>query len=478
MQEETKLTKKYGLITAIGMVIGIVIGSGVFFKAQDILKKTDGDMPLGILAWLIGGTVMMFCILAFSVMAQKYQKVNGIVDYAEATVGNKYSYFVGWFVTTVYFPGMTSALAWLTARYLLVFVCSVNPSLKIDPVAGPECMALAGFFLILVYALNALSPKLAGKLQVSTTIIKLIPLVLMAIVGTIYGFVNTNDATGNAVLVDSFATAKGDMSTLFGAVVATCFAYEGWIIATSINAEIKNAKKNLPIALVVGGIVIVAVYIFYYIGIAGGSESIEVLKNDGATKAFVNIFGGTFGNILNLFVAISCLGTLNGLTVGSSRALYSVSSRGYGPCHKIFGEVDKETNMPANSAVFGLVACSAWLVYFFGANLTSNWFGVFGFDSTELPIITVYAFYIPIFIKFMIKEKDLSVGKRFILPGLALLGSVFMVLAAIYAHGVVPYLAAKAEGRFSFPVLFYLIIFAVIMVIGALFMKKKEVVED
>lgn len=69
---ENKLEKKYGLFTAICMVVGIVVGSGVFFKAQVILQKTGGDMPLGVLAWLIGGAIMIVCILAFSAMAQKY----------------------------------------------------------------------------------------------------------------------------------------------------------------------------------------------------------------------------------------------------------------------------------------------------------------------------------------------------------------------------------------------------------------------
>lgn len=124
---ENKLEKKYGLFTAICMVVGIVVGSGVFFKAQVILQKTGGDMPLGVLAWLIGGAIMIVCILAFSAMAQKYEKVNGIVDYAEAIVGKRYGYYIGWFLSTTYYPTLTSALAWLSARYTLVFVTSVDP---------------------------------------------------------------------------------------------------------------------------------------------------------------------------------------------------------------------------------------------------------------------------------------------------------------------------------------------------------------
>ena len=118
---EQKLTKKYGLFTAIAMVVGIVIGSGVFFKAQTILTATGGDLVPGILAWVFGGIIMVFCALAFSFMATKYEKVSGIVDYAEETIGKRYAYFVGWFVATIYMPSITGVLAWLSARYTIEF---------------------------------------------------------------------------------------------------------------------------------------------------------------------------------------------------------------------------------------------------------------------------------------------------------------------------------------------------------------------
>ncbi len=455
------------------MVVGIVVGSGVFFKAQNILNATGGDMPLGILAWVIGGVIMIFSILAFSVMAQKYEKVNGVIDYAEATVGSKYAYFVGWFMSTTYYPTLTSVLAWLSARYLLTFISAVNPDFCSDPVTGPECFVLAGFFLILSFGLNSLSPKLAGKFQVSTTFIKFVPLLLMAIGGMIYGLTHNLAGTSEKILTANFGTSSGNTSVLFSAVVATAFAYEGWIIATSINSELKDAKRNLPIALVVGGIIIVTIYVIYYIGVAG-AVSVNDLMESGATIAYTTIFGNVFGNILNLFVAISCMGTLNGLMLGCTRGLYSVAVRGRGPAPDTFSAVDKKTDMPTNSSIIGLLFCGAWLTYFYGANLAPhNWFGIFSFDSSELPIITTYALYIPIFVMFMVKAKGEKPVKRFVIPSLAICGAIFMVIAAIYAHGISPYLAAKAEGKFSCPVMFYLIMFAIIMVIGIPFMNKK-----
>lgn len=484
-----ELKKKYGLFTAICMVVGIVIGSGVFFKAQTVLDKTAGNMLQGVLAWIIGGVIMLSCILAFSVLAQKYEKVNGIVDYAEMTIGNKYGYLIGWFMTILYYPTMTSILAWVSARYLMTFICSANPGFVMHipanaggTVLGPETMTVACFLLVLSFAINALSPKIAGKIQVSTTVIKLIPLLLMAVVGVIYGF--THPVTEGAeltMLQANFSQPVESWSYLFSAVVATAFAYEGWIIATSINAELKNSKRNLPIALVVGGIIIIAVYVFYFIGVAGGAE-VSVLRDEsqGAPAAFLNVFGPTFGNILNLFVAISCLGTLNGLMLGCTRGLFSVSVRGYGPRPEIFKQVDKETNMPVNSCVIAVLLSAFWLLYFYGANLSAGkpWFGLFSFDSSELPIVTTYALYIPIFISFMIKAKDVSFVKRFILPAFAIIGSAAMVFMAVYAHGIAPYQAAQnaEEPYFSCPVIFYLIIFAVIMVAGVIVMngtKKK-----
>lgn len=458
-----KLNKKYGLPTAICMVVGTVIGSGVFFKAQNVLNATGGDMPLGIIAWVITGVLMIVCSLQFAMMATKYEKVSGVVDYAEATCGKSYAYYLAWFLVNIYYPGMTSVLAWVSARYFgVLFGWSM---------VGPEVLALAGFFLIASYTLNVLSPKLAGKFQISATVIKLVPIFLMAIVGTVVGFFNGTLTNNFVNIVTEIEGGTG--AGLFGAVVATVFAYEGWIVATSINAELKNAKKTLPLALVIGSLIVVVAYVFYYIGVAGGATN-AVLIEEGATTAFTNIFGAVGGTFLNICIVVSCLGTLNGLMVGATRGMYAISCRNEGPKPDIFGQIDKGTNMVTNSSVWGLFVCSAWLVFFYGANLTDGgWFGYFNFDSSELPIITIYGMYIPMFILWMKKEKDLGVVKRFLLPIASILCCAFMVFAAVYAHGITPMLNAQKDGNFSFPVLFYLIVFTVIMLIGAYFKKPK-----
>ncbi len=454
---QNKLKEKYGLITAIAMVVGIVIGSGVFFKAEKVLTATGGNLPLGISAWALGGIIMVICAYTFSILATRYSNVNGIVDYAENMLGKRYGYYLNWYLTFLYYPAMTSVLAWVSARYLGVI-------LGLD-ITGGSVMVIAGLFLILSFALNALSPVLAGKFQVSTTVIKLIPLLLMGIIGTIVGL-------SNGMIRENFTTVVevvegGNTKALFTALIATVFAYEGWIIATSINAELKNSKRNLPIALVVGTLIIVGVYILYYIGLAGGITNAEMMAGgeSGAKTAFTNIFGDVAGVGIFVLVVISCLGTLNGLMLASTRGMYSIAVRNCGPNPKMFRQVDKVSNMPVNSSVVGLVICAFFLLYFYGANLAEPlWFGKYGFDSSEIPIVTIYAMYVPIFVSMMIKEKSLSFFKRFIVPVVAMIACLFMVYAAIVAHGM--------------DTLYYLIIFAIVMLAAIPFYRKEEPEEE
>ena len=444
-----ELSKKFGLFTAIAMVVGIVIGSGVFFKAEKILTATGGNLPLGILSWVIGGLIMISCACTFAIMATKYERVNGIVDYAEAAMGRTYGYYVGWFMAMIYYPTLTSVLAWVSARYTCVLFGW--------DITGGQCMTIAGFYLVASYALNALSPVLAGKFQVTATVIKLIPLALMAVVGTVYGM-------GNGMIMRNFTTVVTEVEptvALFTAVVATSFAYEGWIIATSINAELKDSKRNLPIALVAGTFGVMLVYILYYVGLAGAvtNETLMAGGQEGAKLAFETVFSNLGGTLVFVFVIISCLGTLNGLMLGCTRGIYSIAARGEGPAVAMFRQIDPVSNMPTNSAIFGLLLSAVWLVYFYGANLTDPWFGFFCFDPSELPIVTLYAMYLPIFVSFMRNEGDLPVLTRFVLPALALCGSLFMIYAACYAHGMA--------------VVAYLSIFAVVMLAGFVLAKSR-----
>ncbi len=397
---------------------------------------------------------MICCSATFAVMASMFEGVGGASDYAELCCSDRYAYYFSWFLATILYPSLASVLSWVSARY--------TGALFGWESSGGNVMLLSGLFLIFSYIINVISPKIAGALQVSTTAIKLIPLVLMAVVGTVYGIISENAEVGALIRM-----GEADRLSVFSAIVATAFAYEGWIVATSINTELREAKRDLPKALIVGGAIIVSVYALYYVGLSGALDTGELMEH-GATAAFTSLFGRGFGVVLNVFVAISCLGTLNGLTMATVRGYYVCAGRLKSKMKEPLTVIDQYTNTPTHSAILGLMTTALWLFYFYGANVGGGWFGVFNFDSSELPVITTYALYIPIFVGFIRRYGRDDIKRGIILPSLSLICSSFIIFATIYAHGIRPYFAAKEHGIFSFPVLFYLIIFSVIMLFGVI----------
>ena len=443
------MEKRYTVPVAIAVVVGTVIGSGIFFKAEAVLTKTGGNLSIGILAFIIMGVVMIISACTFGIVAQSHEGVEGLVGFAKASCGKTFSYYVGWFMAIIHYPSLVGVLSWLPARYFGVLMGWD------DAVIGGRTLALAGGFMIVTYTMNALAPKLAGKFAICTTVIKLIPLLLMAVVGTIVGLTNgmTSFNFSNIVTEMPFTEAP------FGAIVSLAFASGGWICATTIGPELKDSKKNLPRALLIGTVNVAIVYVVYYIGLGGAVESEVMMQGGeaGAKIAFQNIFGQVGGAAIFVFVVISCWGTCNGLTMAATRGMFDLATESNSPKLAMFKTVDPATGMASNSAVLGLLMSVLWLLYFYFGTILNS-FGPVMFDSSELPIITLYALYIPIYIALM-KRSDLSAFRGKVMPVLAILCSVFMVFAAIYSH--------------KWNVAWYLGLFLIIEIIGSFFKGKK-----
>jgi len=470
---ENKMEKRYGLPTAISMVIGIVIGSGVFIKGGKVLSLTGGNLLQGIAVVGIVGLICIICSLVFATLGSQYEKVNGVVDYAELALGEKFAYYVGWFMTTIYTPAIASMLAFFSAMMFLQLFNIPAIDFSTGQVNSVAIGVGAGFLMI-DCGVNILSPKLAGKLQVGMTVIKLIPLVLMGVVGTIAGLINgTTLEVLNFVNTADYVAVDG--AGFFKAIVGFAFAYEGWILATSINSELKDSKKNLPRALVIGSVVTIVIYALYIWAMSsvGDVATIKATWPFGETLpriAFTNLFGGVFGTIVYVFITISCLGTMNGLIMAESRNLYALSARGMGPKPEFYGHLDEQTNFPVKSAVIGMMLTGFWYAWtvmmwmggpgLFGAVHSSLWFA---WEPDEIGIICLYLMYIPMMIGLMVKATELGFFKRFVLPALGVICCLFFCYSIWVGYGW-----QQCVG--------FLIFFAAVMFIGWLyeFFRKKN----
>lgn len=427
------LKPKYNLITAICLVVGIVIGTGVFFKASTVLMEVNGNLTLSIIAWIFGGVIMLITSYNFANISLCYNNIHSMTDFAKYSVNDKFGYIIGVFAKYIYFPSMTSTVSFVVGMYF----CEVCKLTSGNFPFNFYVFLFAFIFLTILVATNILAPKIASKIQISTTVIKMIPLILMGLIGLIIGLAN-NTLPANFNYIDSSLQGNGFLA----AICVTSFSYEGWICATNIGGEIKNRNKNLPLALIIGTSIVMLIYIIYNLGLSGAISTDDLLNSVSASEsvkqAFKNIFGNGLANILIIIVVISAIGTLNGLVIANSRCGYALAINKQGLFKKQMTSLTKKTNVPLLSSIVGYLLALMWLLYYYYFSQTNdlaNGTG-FPFDSSELPIITNYLLYIPVLFCFMKKNSNLNVFKRFIMPSLGILASGFMVFAAIYRHKI------------------------------------------
>ena len=465
----TEIKKQYGIWTGIAMVVGIVIGSGVFLKAGGVLKLAGGNLKLSILAWFIGGLIMITSSFCFAVFATKVTKYNGVVDYVEVASNEKIGYSLAWMITSFYYPIVASIVALFAGSYFFKMI-----GLNIGLTDWQNFLFAFGI-ITLVVIMNYLSPIIASRFQISATVVKLIPILLIAIGGLFASLIVGNDYG----IINAFKNNAEGYELNFGeAVKKTAFAYEGWVCATAINAELKDSKKNLPKALVGGTIAILVFFIVYYVSLSAilGNEANIIQDEKAPIVAFQKMFGTIGGSIFTFFIMISCLGTVNGVTMGCCRGMYTMSCRGQGIAPEKFSKIGKNKNISFLSCIYGYGCILLMLLVWYLAMHNVWIFGHLG-SMDEIICAIIYAIYITMYIFIMKNFKELNVVKRFILPGLAIIGSLFFTICGTGLYQLIT--TGKTNSLIDF--LVFLVLFIILMLPSLFFYHKdgkKETIDD
>lgn len=375
---EKKSNQRYGPVTAASLVVGIVIGSGIFFKSDDILGLT-GSILLGVLGFLLVGVGVVCGAVIISQYAINNPKEGGMVAYAADAFGPKFALIAAWLLQSVYFPAFIAILARITADYT-VQLFGWDASL---------ILPISLFYIVGCFIANYKSPEIGGKLQVSTTISKLIPLILIGLIGLFFHF-DTQE------VVKDYTETE---TNFFGALIAIAFAFDGWIVATSISGELKNAKKNLPLALILGTSSIVVIYIVYFAGISlvAGPEVIIANGNEHLGIAANMLLGDVGEKVILLFVVISAFGGTNGMTLAYLRLPKTLPENSLFNDRFNFKEVNEKTGISKNGAIL----CIFFLVFYLildNASITVPALIDLKFDISALPIIPVYLVYTALYI--------------------------------------------------------------------------------
>ena len=458
MNNDQKLEAKYGLFTAISMVIGQVIGSGIFFKVDDILLATQGNILAGLLGFIIVGISVVFAGISMANYAEILPKEGGILSYVTFRFGHYAAYFVGWMYMSLFYPALTAVLFTVSGIYIAYLLADF-----INFTPTPLHFALIGFAnLIIFFFVNIFRPKSSGIFQQMTTVLKVLPLIFIASLGILslvkgdVSEVNTFSQVGNGLQNQSF------ILLVAASFIPISFAFDGWYIATQISGEIKNSSKNLPKALIIGTISVMLIYVTYYLGIVFrmSGEEIIALKDTYITE-FARKIGSNLGAlIMQIFIIISVLGTSNGLLLATIRVPYQFARLEKSKNFLHLDRVDEKTKMPLNSAIFGALIIIFYLIFYYLTN-TNSFFTEKNFDLSAIPIIFIYLVNGALFLGlFQLFRKNLFSTNSFwkkLIAVIALLGTLLVLLGT-----------ASAPNGIS-----YFILNVFFLVGGLLFLKKK-----
>lgn len=417
--------KEYGLLTSIAMIVGIVIGSGIFFKSDNILIATKGSITLGVIVFFIAALGIIFGGLTIGELASRDSRAGGIITYAEDSYNESVACSFGWFHTFVYYPSLIAVISWVTGIYICILL-GIEGGLLLQCLIG---IGVASF----LYVINILSKILGGFFQNAATIIKILPLLLIAASGILFG--NTQEITLNNSPI-------GESISWLAAIAPIAFSLDGWIVSTSIAHEIKDSKKNLPRALIIAPIFIVLIYVLYFVGISiyVGPEQIMALGDAHVDVAANGIFGPLGGNIIITFVVISIVGTLNGLILGYIRMPYSLAIRNMIPNSKGISIINEKLSVSIKSALLSYIVSLIWLIVHY---ITQKYNLMPNGDVSEISIAVNYLLYILLYFKVFkmgLEGEVKGIWKGKINPILATLGSIITLVGSFSNPMLILYL--------------------------------------
>lgn len=423
MENKNKQNEHYGLFTATAMIIGIVIGSGIFFKVDDVLKYTGGSVGLGILVFVIGALSIIFGSLTLTELSVRTEGPGGIISYFEHFISPRAASGFGWFQTFIYFPTINAVISWVAAIYIFLFL---------GYKASLEAQIGLGFLIFtFFYGINILSYKLGGYIQNVAAVIKLIPLIAIAIAGIFYH--------GQSVAIPEGMKMIGKTQVGLGwlaALAPIAFSYDGWVVSVNITNEVKNSKRNMPLALIIGPLTVLSVYILYFVGLNNmlGSEYIMTTGNEAVNKAGEIMLGSSGTKLLLFFIVISVLGVVNGMTLGSIRMPWSLASKNMLPDSPKIAKLHPKYELSLPSALIAYITAALWMLLHY---LTTKSGILKGSDISEIAIVFSYICYMLLYIKVLSLRKQGEVKSLFkgvICPVLGLAGSLIILIGGLISN--------------------------------------------
>lgn len=308
-----RLPRHLGLWSAVAVLVGSTIGSGIFRVPADVARELVFPGPV-LLAWVIGGLIALFGALTYAELAAALPRSGGVFAYILEAFGPLPAFLFGWSELMVIRASALGAIATIFAEYLGFFV-------RLTPA---EVRWVAAGAVLLVGVFNWLGVRFASVLMNFITVAKYGALALLGVLAFTAG-------SGSASHFSPVWSGTLDFSVLATALVAIMWTYDGWADLAFMGGEVKNPARTFPVALILGTASILVVYlllnaaVIYLVPLPEMAGS-PLIASTAAAR--IGVLGASGAAVVAGVVMLSCFGTLNGSMMTGPRVFFAMADRG------------------------------------------------------------------------------------------------------------------------------------------------------
>jgi len=342
VSEEGKMKREVSLLDAVSLVVGTMIGSGIFIVSADITRHVgSAGWLIGI--WVITGIMTLIAAISYGELGAMFPKAGGQYIFLKEAYNDFIGFLYGWSFFTVIQTGSIAAVAVAFSKFTSYIIPQINEDLilvALGPLQISSAQLLSLAIIILLTYINTRGVKEGKWIQTSLTIIKIICLLGIIIFGfwalkpEVWANNWQNPWPMQKMNIDgSFEsyTIVAALGAIAAAMAGAIFSSDSWHSATSIAGEIKNPQRNVGLSLFIGALTVITIYVIInivYLGVLPLND-IAFAKNDRVGVAAADIiFGSTGTLIIAIMIMISCFGCVNGLILAGPRVYYTMAQDG------------------------------------------------------------------------------------------------------------------------------------------------------
>uniref|UniRef100_A0A8C0JD52 Cystine/glutamate transporter n=1 Tax=Chelonoidis abingdonii TaxID=106734 RepID=A0A8C0JD52_CHEAB len=331
-KEAVFLRKKITLVRAIALIIGTVIGSGIFIAPKGVLQNS-GNVGLSLVVWLACGVLSLFGALSYADLGTSITKSGGHYIYLLETLGPLPAFLRLWAEFVMIRPAVIAVVSLAFGRYLIepLFAPCHAPALAV------KLVTITGISLII--ALNCWSVSWSANIQTVLTVLKMVTIGLIIVPGMLVLAEGKKSNFQHAFDTSSLALDKLPLAFYSG-----MFAYGGWFYVNFVTEEIINPERNIPLSVIVSLLIVTLGYLLINVSYYAVLTAEEVLASEAVAVSFADRAFKSISSAIPVLVALSCFGSLNGGVFAAARMLFAASREGQWPL--LFSMIHRRRNTP------------------------------------------------------------------------------------------------------------------------------------